>query len=702
MKMLFKLFLLLSVAACGLAQNNDNADYWQDLYDSQWYDEEIEKLGLDSFEWDNSKDIDGPQSNNKNDGVEELGHDEKNVDEEISNFGESQESNQSEESNIANDILNQELKEFISQNGTQSEIENEKSVDENGNDYVLEDNRLVSEEKIDVEDNLTDEKFEDLKEDVVDLPKNSDLDKIDDYVIEDSRLLSKDEFESLDDLTVHNKNNEDVENVESMFNEPFFNKSQEQESGGIVNPIINTNEQDSNNEKSEVDMDEDKSLQDAQEEIGAKQQDSDILKETKQLLENIESSFANSDEDNIDKVNDDLDYDLKKLFETFDKLSQNAQDEIQKPLFEVDKPEAVHNEIADYEEKFQRPYNEEAILKLRQDYEESINNPDYWDDYQNSNENKHKDESDAQKDEQSDLSIDEILKKLDEELEKDADDDIVRDEKVYENDALHANEDVNETGDSIEKQAIRDSASNEDEFESKKSAYIPTEKYTEVHSNLVEELTSAELKSKIDELMNTYADELDVDADGFDRNVAPVHITLKLDEPVEITSPDYPNFYPTNNIIDWIFEGDGMGIELNITDLSLNGFMGDYLLIKPGGLDHTGQDGLVFSFHLNSERRYRFLDVDRMFVRFRAHPGMQFARGFKFSVKLVGPKLTLPEPVPTPTPAPELPEETLTVFFEGLVVGEFRNRSEEFRSIIADMATLYINRHGIDPGYEPT
>lgn len=59
-------------------------------------------------------------------------------------------------------------------------------------------------------------------------------------------------------------------------------------------------------------------------------------------------------------------------------------------------------------------------------------------------------------------------------------------------------------------------------------------------------------------------------------------IWLTVDNPTVVTSPGFPRPYPTNTTTDWMISGDGMGIELNITNFAVNGHVGDYLLIKPG------------------------------------------------------------------------------------------------------------------------
>ncbi|XP_072946292.1 uncharacterized protein [Epargyreus clarus] len=197
---------------------------------------------------------------------------------------------------------------------------------------------------------------------------------------------------------------------------------------------------------------------------------------------------------------------------------------------------------------------------------------------------------------------------------------------------------------------------------------------------------------------NVFKNSLIIDEKNRDE---PVRITLSMDKPVVLTSPDYPSPYPTNAVFDWILEGEGAGIEFNVTDLALNGNNGDFVVVKPGREDPSGADGVVFSFGLDSERHFRFLNVNKVFVRFRTMPGMRWRRGFSFNFKLMGP--VPPEVVPE-EPTPDLstiPDYRLEVNL-GLSLMNFSRVEEQFRLVIADMATMYINEHNIEPGLNST
>ncbi|KAL0810685.1 hypothetical protein ABMA28_010014 [Loxostege sticticalis] len=236
---------------------------------------------------------------------------------------------------------------------------------------------------------------------------------------------------------------------------------------------------------------------------------------------------------------------------------------------------------------------------------------------------------------------------------------------------------------------------------SSKDEIVPST-VTETATTLdVTHLNAEQYDQLMAEFVQAHAD--DISNDGLGRNAGPIEITL-TQEPTLVTSPNHPNPYPTNNVIDWMFTGDGEGIELIIHDFFVNGVIGDYLLIKPGGTDASGQDGLVFSHMLNEERRYRFLDVDRMFVRFAAHPGFSFRPGFSFSVRMVSPPPGEDEAenLPEPEAIAPVPVETFTVLIGGLTLPQFNESVEQFRLLIADMATMYINANDIDPGLNTT
>ncbi|XP_035454563.2 uncharacterized protein LOC118279136 isoform X1 [Spodoptera frugiperda] len=228
---------------------------------------------------------------------------------------------------------------------------------------------------------------------------------------------------------------------------------------------------------------------------------------------------------------------------------------------------------------------------------------------------------------------------------------------------------------------------------------------TEQKTKMVDDLNSDELEQLRIQFIATHQEELDPNSESFAKNVAPIHITLSVDTPTVIESPNFPNPYEPNNIVDWILDGSGQGIELNITSLNLNSVVGDFLLIKPGGLDATGSDGIVFAHRLVSERKYRFTGVDRLFIRFQSNniaAAWQTATGFSLSVKLMWPLPELVEELPDAEAVIEPPRETLTLNLAGLTLAQFKVIKDDFRLMLADMAKAYINDNNIELGLNTT
>lgn len=61
------------------------------------------------------------------------------------------------------------------------------------------------------------------------------------------------------------------------------------------------------------------------------------------------------------------------------------------------------------------------------------------------------------------------------------------------------------------------------------------------------------------------------------------------------------------------------------------------------------------------------------------------------------------EPAPEPEAHPLLPPRaTARVHLSGLTKTQFQNVTEDFRLLVADMATMYIAREGLDAGEKDT
>ncbi|XP_050676007.1 uncharacterized protein LOC126972953 isoform X2 [Leptidea sinapis] len=266
---------------------------------------------------------------------------------------------------------------------------------------------------------------------------------------------------------------------------------------------------------------------------------------------------------------------------------------------------------------------------------------------------------------------------------------------LYLNDALFAN-----SNDVMSESATTDYVNENDT----KISTPTTEATTEVKS--VEPKGSLAMPD-IDEMNDTDLD--DFFAKYFEQRNADVtptntiQISLNVNETTIVTSPNYPNNYPTGEITDYIITGDGVGIEMNVTDFSVNGFIGDYLLVLPGRTDDKGSDGILFSYGLKTERKLRYTDVDRMFMRFEANQGMAFQRGFSIGLKMISPRTDVVDDIAEPEAA-EFPRSnaTLSINIGGIALSPFITIKEEFTRILADMATMYINAKGIDAGISDT
>ncbi|XP_063834086.1 protein PFC0760c-like isoform X1 [Ostrinia nubilalis] len=464
-------------------------------------------------------------------------------------------------------------------------------------------------------------------------------------------------------------------------------------------------------------------------------------------------------EDTVDKVYDDLNEDLEKLMETWRKLNDENPDYVE-PEKNAD-DDLKPDQISEYEEKFGVPYGEKYVLSLREDDDAANNEEKMSDEIDDAvNEEDEKDtevekvENKNSKDIENDGEKTMDIKNLEETQNYDDDDGLFKDDPEADDatseeddddededdddEAVDMEEKLIETGDdgildvnnsdaaddvnldavvseskTINENVetiVRDSkqppdtineniqtktspASNED----RDGEIIASETVTPID---VSSLNAEQYDQLMVEYVKAHADELSLN--NIDDGETPIRMTL-TQEPLVVTSPNYPNPYPTNNVVDWIFTGEGRGIELNITDFFVNGVIGDYVLFNPGGLDASGEEGLVFSHMLNEPRRYRFLDVDQMFVRFVAHQGFSFRRGFQFSVRMVlPPEEDSLQPVPEPESLVPEPAETFTILIGGLTLPEFKESEEAFRTIIAEMAIMYINSNGIDQGLNST
>lgn len=284
----------------------------------------------------------------------------------------------------------------------------------------------------------------------------------------------------------------------------------------------------------------------------------------KENVENIVKQEA--DEDTVDKVYEDLNADLDILYSTIDKLKNDMFDsnddgddeEINKALVEADK---IFEELDNI--------NMEGSKEVVEDNK-----------YEDLDFDKLLENILAENDRVDDTAA-EVLKPLlndalnepnpDDAAEKDVESfDLKLSPILYMNDALV--DEPKENAETVENSGENNASEDKD---------ASVEEQT-VEKILVDDLASSELSDLIAQFSILHGEDIDVHSVSFERDVAPVYMTLKIDEPTVITSPEFPDVYPTNNTVDWILEGPGTGIELNITQFAVNGALGDYLLIKPG------------------------------------------------------------------------------------------------------------------------
>ncbi|KAF9790117.1 hypothetical protein SFRURICE_005966 [Spodoptera frugiperda] len=359
-----------------------------------------------------------------------------------------------------------------------------------------------------------------------------------------------------------------------------------------------------------------------------------------------------SEEDTPAKVYADLNADLDKLIETFNKLSEDVsnedkenedldkiQDSNLSEIFAENVKDENKTESKDIDENVKQGKNT-TMSPSPQEIEEEKKIIDYVDNYDELTDTEPN----------ADDDIDSIIKQI---FNED-----VKEPQPYGDDGL-VDEKRTENADAVV-------------FETTTASVEDT---TEQKTKMVDDLNSDELEQLRIQFIATHQEELDPNSESFAKNVAPIHITLSVDTPTVIESPNFPNPYEPNNIVDWILDGSGQGIELNITSLNLNSVVGDFLLIKP-------------------ERKYRFTGVDRLFIRFQSNniaAAWQTATGFK-----------LVEEVPDAEAVIEPPRETLTLNLAGLTLAQFKVIKDDFRLMLADMAKAYINDNNIELGLNTT
>nr|XP_026498116.1 uncharacterized protein LOC113402158 isoform X1 [Vanessa tameamea] len=426
----------------------------------------------------------------------------------------------------------------------------------------------------------------------------------------------------------------------------------------------------------------------------------EIIEETSKLLDDTPDSLEEGEitEEDVNNGAEDNDNESKSFEDTNNKTEETTDEDTVDNAFndlmsDIDRLHETWSKLKDYDDE--NVQSSEIGEDGSYDYEE-IDDENLEQIFDNSKESKTENadkEKESVEENLSEKSSPVIASKMSDPI-------------LYLNDALMASEAENRnlvTINAAEKVSSTATPEDNEKTTTQQGSVLRTEapKTDELKTTeRLEDLSSAEVHELMQEFKSEHLEEI-LEASTYSEEAE--YIALTVDKPVVITSPNYPEHYPTNKIVDWIISGDGMGIELNITDFAINGHVGDYLLVKPGRIDEKGSDGLLFSYVLRTERRYRFLDVDKMFIRFEAKQAMQFLRGFRLSLRMVVPRpgAPLPDPEPEPEPAPS-PVSTFTLNLGGVSLDDFLNIEEQFRLIIANMATLYINSNNINPGINTT
>lgn len=333
--------------------------------------------------------------------------------------------------------------------------------------------------------------------------------------------------------------------------------------------------------------------------------------------ENVEDKVE--EDDTVDKVYADLNEDLEKLFETLNKLKNDNADSSTDNNINNNKKEnddfSKNIEVADSDDDSEE--NEKVSKEIIKFFE--VNNFDSYnlDGNQEKAEDNNNDDVDLDKllenilsedDLKAENSAAEVFEPLINDVinEPNPDDDMDNYAESVDGELENIDNFNFDLSEEVNKNKETSKNSENSNTNNKNGNNVSVEKEVKTNTKLVEDLNSSELEDLVSQFSILHGEDLNVHSKAFEKNVVPVHITLKVDEPTVVTSPNYPSPYPTNNIVDWILEGPGKGVELNITNFMLNGALGDYLIIKPG--IYLDIFSCLFFFLLFTKRLYVFID----------------------------------------------------------------------------------------------
>lgn len=588
-----------------LPESDDVGQIWREIKD---FKERLDEEQVNIDDYDDSDDSDETdndniESNEETQDTDTLEKNTSNEDDAAQDFNENESDENDEPENDENKAIFEETKEILNNdNEDDGKIEAipEDDLNVQGWRYIHHFGDNIKEQQVDTDDNDSDEDNAD-KSDKGSIGTNKetqDKDTLEETKPEVERVTSKEKDAEQD--------------------------SNENESDEIV--------KDSNENRDDIE-DNDEKYDEILGEPNVLVAESKLETKSENPTENKEK-LADDDDDTVAKVVSDLKEDFSDLFETMNKLARDDDITDQDYVIEPDedqsdkieeKNEVSNEDVIGYEEKYGKPFREDNILAMREDYEyvEDSNLGSIFaednseeggkmtfeelDRAMFSNENTEDEPESTKNNSEQIINIEEGIQSAIE-SEKIQNSNVNKDEKTTQtitNESDNNEKYVNEpTLMELDPNMIQIKASEniEDNISKPNLTSVDTEsKETTVKPQADDEIEAKELipvksidagdlsPAQYNDLMaqfqEVHKNEFDTQSEDFSTHVAPIHMSLRVDEPQEITSPNYPGNYPTNNIVDWIFDGEGIGIEFNITDFAVNGVLGDYLLVKPGELN---------------------------------------------------------------------------------------------------------------------
>lgn len=355
--------------------------------------------------------------------------------------------------------------------------------------------------------------------------QNSDSKEVgfdDDYQIEDNRSILDDEPKLPEYVPTID---EEIKSKKDLFDK--------------IDSKINNSHETDNNSNNEYKQNVEQNLNTTTKQVDDSLTIQKIFEEAEKISEEDDNSTSTEEVVGINKDLLDLIESIKKI-----KLEDNEDD---------DPSNEDNSEVLDYESKFDRPFHEGVILQLRQNDGEDI------DDALNKNNDNIK--LDTNSPDGKNLS-DAVTKDYTNQHEKPV---------PYGDDGLNANKEETVVKSGNKETEINDKIEATDSNKNELIAKLTNE--TQLLKQYSDEEANMFVKNNFDEIFA----EPDLNSDY------PMLIQINYNENIPIMSPRYPDSYkPIDKTYEYVVGGDGMGIELNVTEVNINGAVNDFLLIKPG------------------------------------------------------------------------------------------------------------------------